>query len=124
MKSRVFIERLVAAAVAIGACLSAGARPAAAAEPAGYEYFHTYAETVALMDATIADHPDIAQKFSIGTTYQGRKIWALKLTTDVAAGTQGRPEVLIEGLFHARERAPHERAAPAKGDGGDERRWP
>lgn len=89
---------------------SLGLGPVAADEPAGFGYFHTYAEMEAVIDAAVADHPDIALKFSIGRSYNGRKIWAIKLTGDVAAGNQGRPEVLIDGMIHARERASGELA--------------
>jgi carboxypeptidase T len=90
--------------------LMAGAGPAAAAEPAGYEYFHTYAETEALIDGVVAAHPDIAQKFSIGRSYEGRDIWAVKLTQNVDGPTDGKPEVMINALMHARERASSELA--------------
>jgi hypothetical protein len=80
-------------------------RVAAAGEPAGFEYFHTYNEAVAVIDQTVADHPNLAQKFSIGNSYEGRPIWGLMLTADVTAGSQGRPEVVIDSLIHARERA-------------------
>jgi hypothetical protein len=79
--------------------------PVAGAEPAGYSYLHTYAETVSLIDTTVANHPDIAQKFSIGPSYHGRPIVGIKLTANVAAGVQAKPEALIDGLIHARERA-------------------
>jgi carboxypeptidase T len=100
---------LVALTLAV-ATLAAGAFPATADEPAGFGYFHTYAEMEAVIDAAVADHPDIAQKFSIGQSYHGREIWAIKLTGDVAAGNQGRPEVLIDGMIHGRERAAGELA--------------
>ncbi len=80
-------------------------RAAAAGEPAGYEYFHTYDEAVAVIDQAVATHPNLAQKFSIGNSFQGRPIWGLMLTADVTAGSQGRPEVVIDSLIHARERA-------------------
>lgn len=103
--------RWLLAALTLSAALGAvGAAPVAAAEPPGYEYFHTYAETGAVIDAAVAQHPDIAQKFSIGTSYKGRSVWGIKLTSNVAAGSQGRPEVLIDGLTHARERASSELA--------------
>src|SRR4051794_35588225 len=90
--------------------LIASALPAAAAEPAGYAYFHTYAENEAIIDNVVARHPDIARKFSIGTSYEGRQIWAIKLTQDVNGPTNGKPEVMINGLMHARERASNELA--------------
>src|SRR4051812_30536070 len=87
-----------------------GVAPAAAAEPAGYEYFHTYDETSAVIDNVVTAHPDLAQKFSIGRSYEGREIWAVKLTQNVGGATDGRPEVMINGLMHAREHASAELA--------------
>ncbi len=84
--------------------------PASAAEPAGFAYFHTYAENEAVINNVVAAHPNIAQKFSIGSSYEGRQIWAIKLTQNVNGPTNGKPEVMINGLMHARERAGNELA--------------
>jgi len=101
MKFRLATGLLTLAAIAAASPLSA----AAAGEPSGFAYFHTYAEAVAVIDQTVADHPDLAQKFSIGDSYQGRPIFGLMLTANVSAGSQGRPEVVVDSLIHARERA-------------------
>ena len=97
-------------AVSLIALLGGTAQPVAGAEPAGYEYFHTYAEMEAAIDKVVADHPNLASKFSIGQSYEGREIWGVKLTANVDASTKGKPEVLINGLMHARERASSELA--------------
>ncbi len=81
-----------------------------AAEPPGYEYFHTYAEMEAVIDDVVARRPSIARKISIGRSYQGREIWGVKLTRNVDEPTGGRPEILINGLMHGRERASSELA--------------
>lgn len=85
-------------------------QPASAAEPAGFAYFHTYAENEALIDSLVAAHPGVAQKFSIGKSYESRQIWAIKLTSNVSGSTKGKPEVMINALMHARERASNELA--------------
>src|ERR687892_494442 len=77
---------------------------AATSMPAGYDVYHTYAEMVDFIDSTVADHPAIARKFSIGKSYEGRNIWALKISDSVAED-EDEPEVLFDGLIHARERA-------------------
>ena len=64
----------------------------------------------AAIDKVVADHPNLASKFSIGQSYEGREIWGVKLTANVDASTKGKPEVLINGLMHARERASSELA--------------
>jgi carboxypeptidase T len=72
--------------------------------PAGYETYHTYAEMEAFLDATVAAYPEIAQKFSIGRSYEGREIWAIKISDNVHTD-EDEPEVIFDGLVHARERA-------------------
>jgi hypothetical protein len=46
--------------------LLAAPTPAAAAEPAGLATTTTYKEVKALIDDTVAAHPGIARRFSIG----------------------------------------------------------
>lgn len=101
---------LCALVLSLSATLAPAPSPASAAEPAGYSYFHTYAEMGAVIDAAAAQHPNIAVKFSMGQSYQGRSIRALRLTADAGAGNHGRPEVFINGLMHGRERASSELA--------------
>ena len=47
-------------------------------------------------------HPDIVQMFSIGKSYLGREIWAVKVSDNVATD-EPEPEVLFDSLHHARE---------------------
>jgi carboxypeptidase T len=83
--------------------------PAAGAEVKGFEYFHTYAEVKGLIASKVSAHPNIAKRFNIGTTYQGRKIWGIKISDNVASN-EDEPEVLIHAQIHARERASGELA--------------
>ena len=63
----------------------------------------TYAEVVGKLDSMRIQYPQfISTKFSIGTTYEGRTIWAARITNGPNAPT-GRPEVLYHALIHARE---------------------
>src|SRR5215217_866281 len=105
------MKRVLAAAVLLFVGLSLIAPTAASgAEPSGFEYFHTYAEAADAIDAAVADHPNLARKFSIGQSYHGRSIWAIKLTADIGAGNHDRPEVVIQAAMHGRERAAAELA--------------
>src|SRR5688572_1490689 len=88
--------------------------PAAAAEPAGFEYYHTYAEVKAFIDSAVAAHPGIARRFIIGRSYEGRKIWAIKISDNVGSD-ENEPEVFINAQIHARERAPNELALAVVG---------
>jgi carboxypeptidase T len=70
--------------------------------PVGYEGYHDYAEMMADIDAVIAAHPGIVAKRSIGQSYEGRTIWAIKISDHVGRD-ENEPEVLMESLHHARE---------------------
>ena len=70
--------------------------------PAGYTGFHSYTEITAETAAVAAAHPDIAQRFSIGKSYQGRELWAMKISDNVATD-ENEPEVLFDGSHHADE---------------------
>jgi carboxypeptidase T len=94
---------LLAAAI----LLLAGIGPAPATAvvyefPAGYLGFHTYLEMTNEVAATAQAHPTIVQRFSIGQSYLGRAIWAVKVSDNVATDER-EPEVLFDGLHHGDE---------------------
>jgi carboxypeptidase T len=70
--------------------------------PPGYEGFHTYAEMSAEVAAVAAAHPGIVERFSIGTSHEGRTLWAAKISDNVATD-EAEPEVLYDGLHHSDE---------------------
>jgi murein tripeptide amidase MpaA len=70
--------------------------------PAADSAYHNYAEMVADIDAVVAAKPSIVRKFSIGKSYEGRDLWAVKISDNVATD-ENEPEVLYVGLHHARE---------------------
>jgi hypothetical protein len=66
--------------------------------------YHTYSETVDFLDALHATYPAITtDKISLGTTWQGRTIWAMKISDNPDVQESGEPEVLFDALHHARE---------------------
>ncbi|GAA4317952.1 hypothetical protein GCM10023184_01860 [Flaviaesturariibacter amylovorans] len=67
----------------------------------GYGYF-TYNEMVAEMQALVAAYPTIASLQTIGTSEQGRVIYGIKISDNVALD-ESEPEVLYTALQHARE---------------------
>jgi len=85
---------------------------ASAAEPnfpTSMSGYHNLPEMVAEIQAAATKYPDIVDVFSIGKSYQGRDIWAAKVSDNV--GTDERePEVLIDALHHAREHMSTEQA--------------
>jgi hypothetical protein len=70
--------------------------------PRGWEGFHTYAEMSADVAAVAAAHPTIVKRFSIGRSYQGRELWAVKISDNVNVD-ENEPEVYFDGGTHARE---------------------
>ena len=67
--------------------------------------FYTYDEVVSELDSMRMLYPNlITAKYSIGTTLEGRTIWAVKIS-DNPDITEGEPEVFYNALIHAREAA-------------------
>ncbi|HMG36781.1 MAG TPA: M14 family metallopeptidase [Blastocatellia bacterium] len=65
--------------------------------------FHNYDETLAEFKSLADGHPDLAQFVKIGTSYEGRDIFALKISRNASGDDPTKPEVLITGCHHARE---------------------
>ncbi len=77
--------------------------PAFAADyPARDSRYHSYPEMVRHIKQVAASHPDIVRLFSIGKSYQGRALWAAEVS-DNPGLEEDEPEILFDGLHHARE---------------------
>ena len=70
--------------------------------PSADSAYHDFAEMVAEIQQAEADHGAIFDLFSIGTSYEGRTIWAGKISDNVATD-EAEPEVLFTHHQHARE---------------------
>jgi hypothetical protein len=64
--------------------------------------YHTYAEMEAALTNLELTYPTLAQLSVIGTSLEGRNIYALKIS-DNATTDEAEPEVVILGNHHARE---------------------
>lgn len=65
--------------------------------------FYTYAEAIAQLDSMYAQFPNlITQKFPIGTSHEGRTIWAAKIS-DNPNVAENEPQAGYDALIHARE---------------------
>ena len=64
--------------------------------------YHNYAEMSDDILAVANAHPDIVSRFSVGLSYEGREMWAVKISDNVATD-EAEPEVLFIGQHHARE---------------------
>ena len=72
---------------------------------AGFKVWRDYDDPTrgfeAYMAQVAAANPALLDLYDIGTTHQGRKIWALRLTKESVGGD--KPAVLYSSLQHARE---------------------
>ena len=97
-------------ALAAVAFIALSAVPTVAADfPPRDSLYHSYSEMVSDIHAVETAHPDIVHVFSIGKSYQGRDIWAAKISDNVATD-ENEPEVLFDALHHAREHLTVEQA--------------
>ena len=70
--------------------------------PAGKTGYHSYTEVAAEVAAVAAAHPSIVERFSIGKSYQGRDIWAVKISDNVTID-ENEPEIMFDGTHHSDE---------------------
>ncbi len=102
MRKRLLAPLALAVLFAVGATPTAATPTAAADFPPSQSRYHNYAEMVAELKQTVADHPTIVKRFSIGKSHQGRDIWVAKISDNVNVN-EDEPEVLFDSLHHARE---------------------
>ena len=65
--------------------------------------YHTYAEMLVELEALAANYPEFTRLVTIGNSYEGRPIYALKISDDPEIEDASEPDVLIVGNHHARE---------------------
>jgi len=77
-----------------------------AAWDAGY---HDPREMLTVIESAEVAYPSLVHVFSIGKSYEGRDIWAAKVSSDVSVDEM-KPEVLFDALTHSDERLGLEQA--------------
>jgi putative cell wall-binding protein len=77
-------------------------QPATPAYPAYDSGYHDPGELLTLIRATEIAYPTLVHVFSIGKSYEGRDLWAAKISDNVSV-EEGEPEVLVDTLHHADE---------------------
>lgn len=70
--------------------------------PGNDSNYHNYDEMVTVLQQTASKYPAIFSLFRLGTSYEGRDIWAGKISDNVGTD-EDEPEVLITNHQHARE---------------------
>ncbi|MEV4533136.1 M14 family zinc carboxypeptidase [Asanoa sp. NPDC049518] len=88
------LERVTAPATSGG--------PSTLAFPPADSNYHDYAELTAVVNQVVADHPSIARKLSIGSSYEGRDLMLIKISDNVNLD-EAEPEILFNHQQHARE---------------------
>ncbi len=97
-----FVALLSATLLVVGL---AGRSPVLAVEyefPPGNTGYHTYLEMAAVVKKAADTYPAIVARFSIGKSWMGRELWAVKVSDNVATD-ESEPEVLFDGLHHGDE---------------------
>jgi carboxypeptidase T len=70
--------------------------------PAADAAYHNYGETVSQITSVANAHPAIVQRISLGSSHEGRTVYALKVSDNVATD-EAEPEVMFTANQHARE---------------------
>jgi carboxypeptidase T len=65
--------------------------------------YHSYDETRNEFNSLADSHPDLAHYVKLGTSFEGREIFALKITRNAGLDDSSKPDALITGCHHARE---------------------
>jgi carboxypeptidase T len=78
-------------------------KPAAFQVQASLGGFYSFAQMNTAMNNLVGAYPSIAQKISLGLSGEGRNIWCIKISDNVATDETNEPEVLYIGVQHARE---------------------
>jgi carboxypeptidase T len=69
--------------------------------------YHTYDEMTVLLQSLVENHSDILSFTSLGTTYEGRDLWMVKLSDNVDQ-EEDEPGVLLMGAHHGNEKPSYE----------------
>lgn len=98
------VARLAAAGLAPTRTVPLMARFGPLDFPAKDADFHNYTEAVSAMRSLAASAPELVSLFSIGKSFEGRDLWALRLNTDARGTAPSRkPGIVFLGEHHARE---------------------
>jgi len=64
--------------------------------------YKTPDETASILASYQVAYPNIAKRYALGTTEEGRTVWGLKISDNVALD-EGERTILFNGMHHARE---------------------
>jgi len=72
-------------------------------DDAFYSSYHTYDEIISWVQQLVAANPSLTQLVKIGTSYEGRLQYAVKVSTGQLNSTTPKPALWFDGGIHARE---------------------
>jgi carboxypeptidase T len=70
--------------------------------PGADSAYHNYSETVSQLTSVANAYPAIVRRIGLGTSHEGRQVYALKVSDNVATD-EAEPEVMFTANQHARE---------------------
>ena len=70
--------------------------------------YHSYEDMTAELMNAAKNAPDIVSMFSIGTTYEGRELWVMKISDNPNTDDPNEPDVLYMGAHHGNEKTSYE----------------
>ena len=65
--------------------------------------YYRYDHLTELLQRWVSEHPTLLTIESIGTTFEGRDIWALTLTDQYTGGHDTKPAYYVDANIHAGE---------------------
>jgi murein tripeptide amidase MpaA len=68
-----------------------------------FDSFYRYPELTALLQAYVDARPNLVQKRSLGTSFEGRDIWVLVITNTATGDDTDKPAFWVDGNIHAAE---------------------
>jgi carboxypeptidase T len=69
-----------------------------------YGIYHTYSQVVTWLDDLHTAYPNVVSaKWSLGQSGQGNDIWCVRVSDNPEVDEAGEPEVMFDGMHHARE---------------------
>lgn len=79
--------------------------PTAYAQTSRYEFrYHTYAESTALLEDLVRQHPGLAKLYSVGKSAAGAKeIWCVEIGNQATGAAEEKPATYFDGNQHASE---------------------
>jgi murein tripeptide amidase MpaA len=74
-----------------------------AAGEVAWDRYHTNAETIEIMRAFEALHPELARVFSIGESFAGQDLMVMEITNPETGPAHEKPALYLDGGIHAQE---------------------